>query len=209
MELIGYASDFVSFLIENLKKEEIEKIKRIILFGSVARKEASKDSDIDIFIDIIVKTKKYRKKIEGRIKEIKKDFSESMKFQKYWKLQNINNDINIIIGKLEEWKLKDSMVGSSIVLYSSFSQRIGEGENKIILRWLPIKNNSHRVMINKKLFGYKHYDKEDKGLLEKFAGEKLGTNVIMIPAENLDSFLKVFKKYNVSVKIKRVFEYSK
>ncbi len=209
MELIGYASDFASFLIENLKKKELEQIKRIILFGSVARKEASKDSDLDIFIDTIVKTKNAREKIEDRIKEIKKDFFESIKFKKYWKLQNINNDVNLLIGRLEEWELKDSIVGSSIVLYSSFSSKIGEGKNKIILRWSPINNNSHRVMINKKLFGYKHYDKEYNGLLEKFAGEKLGTNVIMIPAENLDSFLKVFKKYNVSVKIRRVFEYRK
>ena len=48
-DLIAYAMDFSSFLIQ---KTSGEKIKNIILFGSVARGEAGKESDVDLFIDV-------------------------------------------------------------------------------------------------------------------------------------------------------------
>ncbi len=47
-ELIAYAMDFCSFL---LKSEMANEIKKIILFGSVARGDFDSESDIDIFID--------------------------------------------------------------------------------------------------------------------------------------------------------------
>jgi len=47
-KLIAYAMDFASFLIQKIKN--IDNINNIILFGSVAREEADKTSDIDIFI---------------------------------------------------------------------------------------------------------------------------------------------------------------
>src|SRR3990167_7304033 len=50
-KLISYAMDFSSFLIQKIKEKE--KIRNIILFGSVSRDEANKKSDIDIFIDLI------------------------------------------------------------------------------------------------------------------------------------------------------------
>ena len=54
--LISYAMDFTSFLLE--KTSFNDKIRNIILFGSVARSEESPNSDIDIFIDITEENKK-------------------------------------------------------------------------------------------------------------------------------------------------------
>ena len=48
-KLVAYAQDFVSFLLQNVK--DASKIDSITLYGSVARGEAGKDSDIDIFIE--------------------------------------------------------------------------------------------------------------------------------------------------------------
>ena len=47
---IALAMDFSSFLIE---KVDTDKIKNIILFGSVSRQEDSEESDIDLFIDLV------------------------------------------------------------------------------------------------------------------------------------------------------------
>ena len=44
----AYASYFSSYLLANLKDKE--SIETIILFGSAARDEATKESDVDIFI---------------------------------------------------------------------------------------------------------------------------------------------------------------
>src|SRR3989344_3457161 len=95
--LKAYASYFVSFLLDNLKK--IETIERIILFGSVARDEARKDSDIDIFIEV----KKKTKKIENDIFEIEKKFYGSREANLF-KSKGVDNKISIKMGKLIEWK---------------------------------------------------------------------------------------------------------
>jgi len=201
MELISYASDFVSFLIQNIK--DLSKIKSIILFGSVARGEAAKESDIDIFIDIV----ENEKIIEKETKEIENKFFDSVKFKKYWKLLGINNEINIIVGKLNKWKLKDTMLGNAIILYQYYAPKLEGGKNKAILTWGNIKPNSKRVMLNKKIFGYNYYGKFYKGLLQQYEAKKIGTNVIMINIENLNLFLSLFKKFKVPVKIIRIFEY--
>ena len=201
MELISYAADFVSFFLQNFK--DVEKIKSIVLFGSVARGEETKKSDVDIFVDVFSGSKVLEKKI-GIMKD---DFFDSRKFKDYWKLMGIENDINIIVGKLDEWNLKDTILGSSIILYGKYSSRLDSGENKVILYWDVVKDNSKRVMLNKKLKGFSHYGKKYEGFLDIYGGVKLGANAILIPVEELNLFLKEFKRFGAKVRIRRVFEY--
>lgn len=204
MELISYAMDFASYLVQNLKKNNLEQIKSVILFGSVAREEAGKKSDVDIFIDIVSDNDE---KIQKEVSKIQEKFFDSVKYLKYWKYLGIDNEFHVVVGKMNEWKLKDSMVGNSIILYGSYSPRLEEGKNMIILFWDTIKNNSKRVMVNKKLFGYNHYGKKYKGIIEVYNGKKLGTNAVILPAENLNLSLQIFHRFKIPVKIKRVFEY--
>ena len=63
-----YASAFTTYLLNALN--ESKNIKRIILFGSSARNEATKESDIDIFIE----TEKKDKKLEIKINKLTNDF---------------------------------------------------------------------------------------------------------------------------------------
>ncbi len=201
MELISYAMDFVSFLIQNIRDKS--KIKSIILFGSVARDEATKDSDLDIFIDIAG----YEKPIEREIETVKEKFFDSIKFTKYWKLLGIENEINVVVGELDKWKLRDTMLGNAIILYQYYAPKLEGGRSKVIFFWGNIKPDSRRVMLNKKLFGYKHYEHYYKGILEKYEGKKLGSNVIILNVEGLNELLKAFKHFKAPVKILRVFEY--
>lgn len=211
MELKAYAIDFVSFLIQKMKKTE--KINSIILFGSTARNTQSNESDIDLFIDIKHLDKKEKNKLGKQIKSIKKDFYNSIKYKDYWELKGINNDINIITSNLDEWNLKDSLIGSSIILYQKYAPKTKDkttkGENKTLLSWEVIKPNSKRVMLNKNLFGYKHYKTRYKGLVEKFNAEKIGSNVILIDSKDLSEFENLFKKFKIPVKIRQMFEYEK
>jgi predicted nucleotidyltransferase len=201
MELVSYAMDFVSFLMQNLTG--FEKVKSVILFGSVSRGEATKKSDVDIFVDVFSGDKV----LEKRINKIKNDFFDSRKFKDYWNLFGVKNEINVLVGKLNEWKLKDSMLGSSIILYEKYSPKLDEGKNKVILYWDVVRDNSKRVMLNKKLIGFSHYGKKYKGLLEIYGGIKLGSNVILVSAGELNLFLKEFRKFKAKVRIRRVFEY--
>lgn len=201
MELISYAADFASFIIQNFK--EIKKIKTIILFGSAARGDAEKDSDVDIFIDVTEE----EKRIEKEIKRITNNFFDSAKFKKYWELLGVRNEINVVVGNLDKWKLKDSMLGNAIVLYQNYAPRLENGKNKVILSWGNIKPNSKRVMLNKKIFGYNYYGRRYKGALDKYEGRKIGSNVIIINVEFLNLFLKIFHDFKIPVKIIRIFEY--
>ena len=92
-ELIAYAVDFSSYLLS--KSESVE---MIILFGSVARGDFDDESDIDIFVDI-------DEKKEKSIKAILDDYYKTKKYNE-WKLKGIDNDISLIIGRVdsEEWK---------------------------------------------------------------------------------------------------------
>jgi len=211
MELKAYAIDFLSFLMEKIKR--VEQINMILLFGSTARDQGSKNSDIDIFVDLTTENKSEKDRIEKEIKSIKEEFYSSIKFKDYWNLKGIKNEINIIIDNLKDWKLKDSMIGSSIILYQKYNPALKkeniQGENKTILSWEAIKPNSKRVMLNKSLFGYNYYGKRYSGLIEKQNSEKIGSNVILISSKDINEFEKLFKRFRVTIKIRQVFEYKK
>ncbi|MEK6935927.1 MAG: nucleotidyltransferase domain-containing protein [Nanoarchaeota archaeon] len=199
-DLIAYTIDFVSFLMQKVKQKE--NIKHIILFGSVAREEADKSSDIDIFIDVI--NEKYAEK---ELNEILDDFLSSTKYKNYWKPLGIENSINLTIGELNKWKdLKPNIIANGISLYGKFKSDI-KGEHKTFFIWENIKPNSKRVLFNKQLLGYKQNNKFYKGLIQKYNGERLGKGCIVVPLEHSNLFHKFFRGYKISVRIKKVVEY--
>ena len=79
-DTIAYVYDFLSLVFEN---EIREKIKEIMLFGSVAKLSSDKKSDIDLFFN--VKDKKEEKSIEEKLKSILKSFE--VKAEKTWGLK--------------------------------------------------------------------------------------------------------------------------
>ena len=102
-ELISYAMDFASYLA--LKVADID---RILLFGSVARGDFDDESDIDLFIDADLNPKE--------VQPILGLYELSEENKKY-KLEGIKNKISLKIGKLDEWKLKRSIISNGILLY--------------------------------------------------------------------------------------------
>ncbi|MEK6935211.1 MAG: nucleotidyltransferase domain-containing protein [Nanoarchaeota archaeon] len=187
-KLISYAQDFASFLMQNLK--EADKIKKIILFGSVARGEEGKDSDIDIFIEI-------EEKQEQEINKIKEKFYESIKFKKYWELFGIKNEINLSIGNLKNWgDLNRSIISNGIVLFGKYTDKV-KTKPYVLFSISPGKDRNKNISVWRELYGYtqkvgkKEYVKE--GLIKEYQGEKLANGVVIIPIDNsnkLSNFLK-------------------
>jgi predicted nucleotidyltransferase len=198
---LSYAVDFTSFLLERIDERNIE---RIILFGSASRGEADKESDIDIFIETINKVD-----IKKRIEKIKDDFTNSVKFQKYWDLKGINNEIKIIAGRLDDWRdLRNSVIANGIVLYGKYESTPANATHKTVYSWGKIKPDSKRVLLFKRLFGYKAEKKGYEGMVDKYGGEKLGTGSIIIPTKHALVFMQLFKKMKITVKIRKMAEYS-
>src|SRR3989344_1222987 len=201
-KLIAYSIDFVSFLIQKTKSKE--KIKNIILFGSVARGEAGDESDIDLFIDLI----KEDIKVEKELNKILEDFLGSAKYKNYWKLLGIENEIKLKIGKLDKWKeLKSSIISNGVLLYGKFKPEINKGEHMVFFIWENIKPNNKRVLFNKQLLGYSQKGKFYHGLIQRYNGERLGKGCIIVPLEFSNIFHNLFKKYKITVKIKKILEY--
>ncbi len=198
---LAYTTDYVSFLFETL---DLEKVKTIILFGSVAKNEATEESDIDLFIDVVGNEKEYKKIIDNSIEQ----FHKSKFFTNYWKIKGVTNDFNLIIGKLQDWKdLKNSILTTGITLYSKYKETPTDSHHSVLIAFENIKPESKRATLNKKLYGFNSGKKHYAGLLETYHGFKLNKGTILIPLEHKTPFLNLFKKMNITVKIKNVLEY--
>jgi len=189
--LIAYAQSFVAFVLDELKEESISVIKSIILFGSATRGTATKSSDVDIFINTSAK-------LDNKIGSLLSDFYKS-KSGEQWKLLGVKNELNPIVGELDNWELKSSIVADGIVLYGKYSAKL-KGAPHIVLFWDKIKSESKRVLLSKRLYGYTYNKKKYEGLLSKLGGEKLASNCLLIPIVVSKQFIDLFKRAQIPVK---------
>ncbi len=192
--LLAYALDFTSFLLQNLK-EDSSKISQIILFGSVARHEATSESDIDLFIETT------HPQIEPQINLIKEQFYNSFKTKKYWNLLNIQNEINCSIGELKDWPdLERSIIAQGIILYGKYH---GKPSTKqyYLFTVTPSKNRNKNVAIWRELYGYtqkvgkKNYIKQ--GLIKQSQGQKLAKSIFIIPIEQTQQMIHFLQQKKV------------
>ena len=196
-----YASYFTSYLLKNLKN--INNIRKIILFGSAAKDTAHKDSDIDIFIEIIKKTKKQ----ENEMNKLVQDFYKSREALLF-KTKGIDNKINIIVDKLQKWRsLKESIESTGIVLYGNYEAQ-NKKDNKNLAKYAIIywnKINKNRGAFLNKLYGFKIKNKTYKGILEQLEGKRIGKSCIILPTSNKKQIYDLIKKHKVEAKIIEVY----
>jgi hypothetical protein len=189
----AYASALVSWLL--FHKLDTSNLKRIILFGSAAKDEARTGSDIDIFIEVKEKKKQFQKQIDDALEGFYKS-REALIF----KSRGIDNNINIIIGRLEEWKdLKASIDATGILLYGPYQGGKMQGRKYALIAWSRIGKN--RGSLLNKLYGFRANEKKYAGLLERINGRKIGKSAIIIPIEEKDAVLQVMKDHDVDATI--------
>ncbi|MBI2631973.1 nucleotidyltransferase domain-containing protein [Candidatus Pacearchaeota archaeon] len=182
-QLVAYASAFVSFVLQKIDIEDI------ILFGSVARGEATEKSDIDIFFNV----KRNEKEVKGIIKEELEKFYKSLIYET-WTLKGIKNNISVEVGDLNKWKLKRSIISDGIVLYGKFKNlpEKTHGFTLFILR--PIKNITKRNKIMRYLFGREEKEYKTEGIVKIFGGEKISTTTFLLPLEKTKEIEKILNK---------------
>lgn len=195
--MLSYIYDFLSIFFDKLKDKE--KIKTIILFGSVARGTPRKDSDIDIFIDV---EKFNQEEIRSVIQESLNEFE--LKAAKNWHLKGIDNPIVPIIGTLSDqrWSaLNKEIANTGIILYRKHRSKHIEGKQKVLVTYKLAKcRQKHKMRILRKLYGYilkkgkKQYIKS--GLLASFKGEKI-SNALLIDS----TYIKILVKELRALKI--------
>ena len=193
-DIMAYAMEFASFLVDRTGDADMKNIRDIILFGSVARGTGDKESDVDIFVNLFKDGN-----IEGRIDKIRDEFYDT-EICKKWRLRGIKNDIRIIAGRLEKWKeLKISILDDGISLYSKYTGLAG-GKQNVIIFWDNVRPESKRVLLSKKLYGYNYKKMRHKGLVELTGSTKLGANCIITDTGSSKRMLEVFKELSVTPK---------
>ena len=200
--LISYAGYFVAYLLDKLEQTgKIENIERIVLYGSVAKGEAGKESDIDIFIEV----KKKNIKFEKEVQRIEQNFYQSREAALF-KTKGIDNRFSIKIGILKEWKeLYRSIASTGIVLYGKYeAKELPTGvKHFVIVFWDKIGKN--RGAFLNKLYGFKIRGRRYEGLLEKFEGRKLGKSCVMLPVQHKGELFRLIKKHKAQAHVLEVF----
>ena len=204
-ELLAYVFDFTHFLMDNLKQE----IKEIILFGSVARGDFTKTSDIDLFIN--VKNNKDIKKIEKTIQKTANEFEATA--TNTWHLRQINFPIKPVVGDLnsKQWSaLKREIISTGITIYGKYKEIPGKLKHQLLFSF-NLKNlkPKDKVRFIRQLYGYKTKKGIktyiQKGLLQKEKAVKLNPSTILIPVEAHQIFYNFFKKFKIQHQIREVW----
>ncbi len=200
---ISYVYDFISMVFED--KTIKEKIKEIILFGSVAKKSDDQKSDVDLFFNI--KDRNEADSIEDGLKKVLKSFE--VKAEKTWNLKGVKKPINFIVGSLEDetWEnLREEIISSGITLYGPYKEMPKNTEHHFLFYYsLKNLNRKNKMKFIRNMFGYalKKEKKEYKqpGLLEEIDGVKLAPNVVLIPLEDIAKVKNLFNEFNVKYRI--------
>lgn len=198
--MLEYIYDFLSIFFDKLKEKD--KIKQIILFGSFARGDARKDSDIDLFIDVEGKNKE---DISELIRESLNEFE--LKAEKTWKLKGISNPIVPIVDDLniEKWKeLRQDIESYGKALYGNYQGKKVVKQKILITYDISRLRQKDKMRIIRRLQGYKlkrgKKIYEQKGIIEQIKAEKL-SNAILIDREHYKKMIDLLRSNKVPLKI--------
>ncbi|MFH1408935.1 MAG: nucleotidyltransferase domain-containing protein [Nanoarchaeota archaeon] len=202
--IYGYIYEFLSTL---YMREVKEKIRNIILFGSVASGQYDKKSDIDIFIDV----KDAIPEIEEIVREAKKSFE--LQARRTWKVKGMMMPLNCIVGKLQDdrWKsLRQDMISNGVLIYGKYEQLPEKAEHYVLYTFSLAKvKRAVKMRFLRTFFGYQNVKGKKtyvhKGLIENIGGKKLGSNTILVPLLEVATMKKEFSKYNITPTIREVW----
>jgi predicted nucleotidyltransferase len=173
------------------KIENKQNILSIVLFGSVARQEDEKESDIDIAII-------YDQKNEQTIRAIDSTKDEGIQI------------VHLSLDDLQtEEEIRDALAGDGIILYGT-PINITIEESSLKPKMILVYNTSHlnqtnRSYLQRALYGGKStystqgkkYESIFEGEVKKLGIKKLKNGVLFCDRKNAYPIIKIFKNLNV------------
>ena len=203
-ELFSYAYDFVSQMLEN--KEIFDTIRKIILFGSVARGDFTKNSDVDIFID--VNSSSNPKRINDLVKKEINKFETSA--EKTWAVRGINLPLKVIVDNInkEKWKdLQEELLSYGKLIYSKYELLPENRVHKIIVTYnLNLLPQKKKMSFLRRMYGYrlkkgkKEYVQE--GLIHEISCEKLNSGALLIVKDDWLKVKRVLSEHKINYLIR-------
>lgn len=203
-EVLPYVYDFIRIL----SGKAAGKIGDIILFGSVARGDFDKDSDIDIFVNVAGEIEKeMRKSVNDALNEFE------LYSERTWKLHGMDLPIKCVVGDINspKWsELKREIISSGIVLYGRYNELPQNLKRCFIFSFSFSRlKPGDRARLIRKIYGYsskkgrKTY--QHTGILKELKGERLNPSVVMVPAEGYKKLFDFFRKSRISFRITEVW----
>ena len=202
--MLSYLYDFLSILFGNLKEKE--KIRSIILFGSFARGDYGRESDIDLFIDVKENNKEA---IDDVIKKSLIEFET--KSEKSRKIKRIAHPIIPIIddlnnSKWEELRMEMGIYGISV--YGRFRTETKKEKRFVLIEYeLNRLKQKDKMRLIRKLLGYKlkkgNKIYTQKGKVEECNAEKI-SNGILVEIERYKEISDILRKNKIPIKIREI-----
>jgi len=178
-----------------------ESVRNIIIFGSVARDEADKKSDVDILIVFDTFGKKFPE--QKRIFSISQDIGH--KHDKTLQLIFTNKRFDGLDRKFVETVLKEG-----ITIYGQ--PNIVTPKRLLLEPYTLLEFSSTdktvSAKLGKSLFGYrttkkdksKTYKSYSEGLVNTYLGKKLGPSAILVPFKSVKIFIGLFSSLRINHK---------
>ncbi len=203
-----YALCYVYDFVRILAGKAGDNVGDIILFGSVARGDFDKESDVDVFVNV---SKNKEKAVQEAVNKAQNEFEVYSK--RTWKLQGIDMPIKCIVGNIDSdrWsELKREIISSGISLYGRYRVFPGKLKHCFIFSFsLSGLEPGDRVSVVRKVYGYSTKKGEKtythSGILYDAGGEKVNPGVILVPAKCHKMFFDFFKKNGVSFRTREVW----
>ena len=194
-KLHAVASSFVAYLIDRFG----ESVRGAYLFGSAARGEATKDSDIDIFVDTAQN--------QAAINVVADRF-EATTAAKAFRSAGIKNPIRALAGNLGAMEFSDlklSIAADGIVLYGR-ALPAERGRQPQLLIWFEApKQQKKKVAFLRKIYGRTEKNRQYTGLVQEMGGFKAGAGAAIIPIRHKARFLAELRWARLKYKIKTVW----
>ena len=205
-ELISYSYDFISYLMMQppIKKYSIRKI---LVYGSAARGDFDKGSDVDLFFDCVEGGDRL-KHLSTQIEKAKEGFASSGR-QGKWNIAGIKNEFSIIIDNIdsEKWDdLRKSMGSHAVVLWERYTKKSEDIKPYSLITWkIPAKEAGKRVQLARKIYGYSSRGKRYNGLISSTKARVFSNSVVIIPSEYTNKYRELFRELKVRYKIKQAY----
>lgn len=187
-------------VIEDIRKISMQNpdIETTIVFGSVARGKAGKESDVDVCIILSTGSKE---DVSNQVLNIEKKHD-----------RNINAIFTDKTFKSLDRQFIETILREGIVIYGKMPeisvQRLELEPYEIIRFDLSNLSQSEKMRVKKLLYGIKTkkeykgkiYESEQKGLVEKFEGLRIGIASILIPEKMSWKAEEVLREYGVNMR---------
>ena len=188
-------------LIEEIKNvsKKYSEIESVIIFGSVARDQAGKESDLDVCI--VLKNKNTKSNISNKILDLEEKYDT-----------NINLVFTDYSFKELDRQFIETVLREGITIYGKTPdvsiQQLELEPYEIIKFDLSNLDQSKKMKIKRLLYGIKTkkkykekiYTNKQEGLVEKLGGLRIGIASILIPEKKSREIENILRENNVTLR---------